>query len=457
MMHGYLAFDSKEQLLVPFRTWRNTITEEAERILTEKFQYNIPQRWSIAHLYQSILNKEEHVKEINFLTTLAGYVHWQLTGEKVLGVGDASGMFPIDPSTKTYHQEMKNIFGQLIEKAHVAIDLDHILPKVLVAGEEAGKLSESGAYLIDPTGNLRPGIPVCPPEGDAGTGMVATNSVAKGTGNISAGTSAFAMIVLEKELENVHPEIDMVTTPSGELVGMVHTNNCSSDINAWVSIFEEFTNSLGMEISRDKLFTVLFNKALEGDTDCGGLLSYGYFSGENITGVNEGRPLFVRTPGSRFDLANFMRIHLASAFGAMRIGMDILKSENVQIDRLVGHGGIFKTPEVGQRILASAMEAPVTVMDTAGEGGAWGIALLAAYMMDRHGKSLENFLAEDVFGQDQGITITPSAEEIAGYQIFMRRYREGIDIEKTAIHQLQEKGVIENAGTTERRSIPSKS
>lgn len=265
------------------------------------------------------------------------------------------------------------------------------------------------------------------------------------------------MIVLEKELENVHPEIDMVTTPSGELVGMVHTNNCSSDINAWVSIFEEFTNSLGMEISRDKLFTVLFNKALEGDTDCGGLLSYGYFSGENITGVNEGRPLFVRTPGSRFDLANFMRIHLASAFGAMRIGMDILKSENVQIDRLVGHGGIFKTPEVGQRILASAMEAPVTVMDTAGEGGAWGIALLAAYMMDRHGKSLENFLAEDVFGQDQGITITPSAEEIAGYQIFMRRYREGIDIEKTAIHQLQEKGVIENAGTTERRSIPSKS
>lgn len=287
--------------------------------------------------------------------------------------------------------------------------------------------------------------------------MVATNSVAKRTGNISAGTSAFAMIVLEKELENVHPEIDMVTTPSGELVGMVHTNNCSSDINAWVSIFEEFTNSLGMEISRDKLFTVLFNKALEGDTDCGGLLSYGYFSGENITGVNEGRPLFVRTPGSRFDLANFMRIHLASAFGAMRIGMDILKSENVQIDRLVGHGGIFKTPEVGQRILASAMEAPVTVMDTAGEGGAWGIALLAAYMMDRHGKSLENFLAEDVFGQDQGITITPSAEEIAGYQIFMRRYREGIDIEKTAIHQLQEEGVIENAGTTERRSVSSKS
>ena len=312
-------------------------------------------------------------------------------------------------------------------------------------------------YLIDPTGNLKPGIPICPPEGDAGTGMVATNSVAKRTGNISAGTSAFAMIVLEKELENVHPEIDMVTTPSGELVGMVHTNNCSSDINAWVSIFEEFTNSLGMEISRDKLFTVLFNKALEGDTDCGGLLSYGYFSGENITGVNEGRPLFVRTPGSRFDLANFMRIHLASAFGAMRIGMDILKSEDVQIDRLVGHGGIFKTPEAGQRILASAMEAPVTVMDTAGEGGAWGIALLAAYMMDRHGKSLENFLAEDVFGQDQGITITPSAEEIAGYQIFMRRYREGIDIEKTAIHQLQEKGVIENAGTTERRSIPSKS
>lgn len=436
MMHGYMAFDKEDRLLVPFRTWRNSITEEAEKKLTEVFQYNIPQRWSIAHLYQAVLNKEEHVSDVNFLTTLAGYVHWQLTGEKVLGIGDASGMFPIDIETKNYNQEMVAIFQKLLEKESVELDLNTILPTVLLAGDQGGTLTQDGAYLIDPTGTLQPGIPLCPPEGDAGTGMVATNSVAKRTGNISAGTSAFAMIVLEKELQKVYPEIDMVTTPSGDLVGMVHTNNCSSDINAWVKIFEEFTQALGLDVSREKLFSVLFQEALKGDSDCGGLLSYGYFSGENITGVSEGRPLFVRKPDSNFNLANFMRVHLASAFGAMRIGMEILKAEDIQIDRLIGHGGIFKTPEVGQRILAAAMEAPVTVMETAGEGGAWGIALLASYMSNKDGMDLGSFLDHQVFGEDQGVTIEPSEEDLKGYEIFVERYREGIAIEKSAVDKL---------------------
>lgn len=436
MMHGYLPFDSSDKLLVPFRTWRNAITQEAETILTKEFEFNIPQRWSIAHLYQAILNKEEHVKSIHFLTTLSGYVHWQLTGEKVLGIGDASGMFPIDTTTKTYDSTMKKTFDYLIEKENVSLDLNSILPKVLLAGEKAGTLTKEGAYLIDPTGNLKPGIPLCPPEGDAGTGMVATNSVAVRTGNISAGTSAFAMIVLESDLKEVHPEIDIVTTPSGDLVGMVHTNNCSSDINAWMSIFEEFSQSLGLDISREKLFTILFQKALEADLDCGGLLSYGYFSGENITSMNEGRPLFVRNPDSHFNLANFMRTHLATAFGAMRIGMDILKQENIQIDSLVGHGGIFKTPEVAQRILASAMEAPVTVLETAGEGGAWGIALLASYLLEDSEIPLQEFLTEGVFGSDTGVTITPTEEEIQGYDQFMSRYKKGLCIEKQAIDSL---------------------
>lgn len=436
MMHGYMAFDKDDELLVPFRTWRNTITGEAEEQLTKAFHYNIPQRWSIAHLYQAILNKEEHVKNISYLTTLAGYLHWQLTGEKVLGIGDASGMFPIDIDTKNYHQKMVTTFNDLIKKENISIDLNEVLPKILYAGDEAGKLSQQGAYLIDPTGNLKPGIPICPPEGDAGTGMVATNSVAKRTGNVSAGTSAFAMIVLEKELKEVHPEIDLVTTPSGDLVAMAHANNCTSDINAWMKLFKEFTEALGLEISTDKLFTTLFNKALEGDADCGGLLSYGYYSGENITGVNEGRPLFVRSPESNFNLANFMRVHIASAFGAMRIGIEILKKEDIEIDKLVGHGGIFTTPEVAQRILAAAMEAPVTVMSTAGEGGAWGIALLAAYMQNKNGKTLEQFLAEDVFANSEGITIAPTAEDLAGYEQFIKRYANGLSIEKAAIKDL---------------------
>lgn len=437
MMHGYMAFDKKEQLLVPFRTWRNSMTEEAEQKLTEQFSYNIPQRWSIAHLYQAILNKENHIEQIDYLTTLAGYIHWQLTDEKVIGIGDASGMFPIDIATKTYHQKMIETFGQLVEKEDVTMDLHAILPKVLLAGDEAGKLTQEGAYLLDPTGNLKPGIPICPPEGDAGTGMVATNSVAKRTGNVSVGTSAFAMIVLEKELQAVYPEIDLVTTPSGELVGMVHTNNCSSDINAWMKLFQEVTATFGFEVSTEKLFSMLLKEALNGNPDCGGLLSYGYYSGENITGVNEGRPLFVRSPESKFNLANFMRVHLASAFGAMRMGLDILKQEQIQIDTLVGHGGIFKTPEVGQRILAAAMRAPITVMDTASEGGAWGIALLAAYMKSGAKQSLAAFLSQEVFKDNHGVTLEPTEDEMAGYEVFLKRYREGIEIEKQAIENLR--------------------
>lgn len=455
MMHGYLVFDKQDELLVPFRTWRNTITAEAEQKLTKSFEYNIPQRWSIAHLYQAILNEEEHVDQISFLTTLAGYVHWQLTGKKVLGIGDASGIFPIDLKEKNYNQTMKQIFDELIATKGVNLNINQIFPEVLLAGEAAGTLTKSGAFLLDPTGILQPGIPLCPPEGDAGTGMVATNSVAQRSGNISAGTSAFAMIVLEDDLREVHSEIDLVTTPSGDLVGMVHTNNCSSDINAWIGIFDEFTKVLGLEINRDKIFATLFQEALKGDADCGGLLSYGYFSGENITGVNEGRPLFIRTPESKFTLANFIRTHITSAFGAMRLGMEILKEENVAIDRLVGHGGIFKTPKVGQTILASAMESPVTVMETAGEGGAWGIALLAAYLLEQENLALKEFLDEKVFSANQGVTITPSQTDIDGYQEFVERYREGVTIEESAIKNFQLKEQS-NVRELEGDRIPSK-
>lgn len=436
MMHGYMAFDKDGQLLVPFRTWRNSMTQDAEQVLTERFNFNIPQRWSIAHLYQAILNKEEHRSRIEYVTTLAGYVHWQLTAEKVIGIGDASGMFPIDTETKTYNQEMVAIFEQLAEEEGCTLKLNSIFPKVLLAGEDAGRLTQEGAYLLDPTGHLKPGIPICPPEGDAGTGMVATNSVAKRTGNVSVGTSAFAMIVLERELQAVYPEIDLVTTPSGEVVGMVHTNNCSSDINAWMQLFQEVTETLGLEISRDRLFSILLREALNGDPDCGGLLTYGYYSGENITGMNEGRPLFLRSPDSRFNLANFMRVHLASAFGAMRMGFDILERENIQIDTLVGHGGIFKTPEVGQRILAAAMRAPITVLNTASEGGAWGIALLASYMKFGDGESLEQFLRQKVFQEKQGVTLKATENELNGYDMFMERYRQGLAIEEQAIEKL---------------------
>ena len=347
---GFSAFDKEGTLLVPFRTWRNTITGQAAEELTELFQYNIPQRWSIAHLYQAILNKEEHVKDVAYFTTLSGYIHWQLTGQKVLGVGDASGMFPIDPATSDFYDGLIEKFDKLVEDRGYSWKLREIMPKVLCAGDDAGCLTEEGVKLLDPTGTLQAGIPVCPPEGDAGTGMTATNSVAKRTGNVSAGTSVFAMIVLEKELSKVYTEIDMVTTPSGSPVAMAHANNCTSDLNAWVNIFKEYSEAMGMKVDMNTLFGTLYNKALEGDADCGGLLSYGYYSGENIIPIDEGRPVFIRTPNSKFNLANFMRTHLYAALGALKIGMDILvKEEHIQIDKILGHGGLFKTPGVGQR------------------------------------------------------------------------------------------------------------
>lgn len=438
MMHGYLAFDRQESLLVPFRTWRNAMTGQAEKELTKLFNYPIPQRWSIAHLHQAILNNEEHVKEIDFLTTLAGYVHWKMTGKKVIGVGDASGMFPIDNTTRGYHPEMFRQYNELIRDKGYTWQLESILPNILFAGDNAGSLTVEGAKLLDPSGKLEAGIPICPPEGDAGTGMTATNSVSKKTGNVSAGTSAFAMIVLEKELQKVHPEIDLVTTPSGNLVAMVHTNNCSSDVNAWIDLFTEFSAAAGLKLDKNELFSLLFNEALKGDLDGGGLLSYGYYSGENITHINQGRPLFVRQPDSKFTLANFMRVNLYTAFGAMKIGMDILtKEEKININKIVGHGGIFKTKEVGQRVMASVMDAPVTVMHTAGEGGAWGIALLAAYLRQKeNNETLADFLENKVFKEDKGTTIEPLAEEVAGFEIFMERYKMGLPIEQAAIDYL---------------------
>lgn len=439
MMHGYLAFDSQGSLLVPFRTWRNTMTEEAADKLTEEFHFNIPQRWSIAHLYQAILNQEEHVKDVAFFTTLAGYVHWKLTGKKVLGVGDASGMFPIDSSTGDYHSNMLEQFNSLTEPNGFPWKLEDILPKVLNAGEEAGCLTEEGAGLLDSSKTLQPGIPLCPPEGDAGTGMVATNSVAVKTGNVSAGTSVFAMIVLDQPLKNVHKEIDLVTTPSGEAVAMVHCNNCTSDLNAWVGLFREFAESFGIQADPGQLFSVLYQKALQADPDCGGLLAYNYFSGESITGFEEGRPLFVRTAESRFNLANFMRVHLFTALGALKNGLDILlKEEKVQVDKLYGHGGLFKTPVVGQRIMAAAVNSPVAVMETAGEGGAWGIALLASYMKNRkENESLAQFLNETVFGGETGITENPDPEDVKGFDQFMQCYNEGLPIERAAIQCLK--------------------
>ncbi|MCT1183421.1 ATPase [Lactococcus lactis] len=436
MMHGYMAFDAKDKLLVPFRTWRNSTTLEAAESLTKLFEFNIPERWTIAHYYQAILNQEKHIKQVDYLTTLAGYVHWQLTGEKVLGIGDASGMFPIDSKTKTFDQKLISLFEKQLEAEQFSVDLKSILPKVLRAGERAGTLTEQGAFLIDPTGGLKAGIPLCPPEGDAGTGMVATDSIEVKTGNVSVGTSAFAMIVIEKPLSRVYPEIDIVTTPDGEIVGMVHANNSTSDINAWIKLFEEYTMSLGIEVSREKIFSILFNKALEADKDLGGLLSYGYFSGENITKVSEGRPLFVRLPNSNFNLANFMRTHISSAFGAMRVGMDLLKYEKIEISGLVGHGGIFKTPKVGQQILAAALQKPVTVMETAGEGGAWGMAVLGAFLSSEFG-NLNEFLQQKVFVDTKSITIIPKPEDEESYNLFIKRYHEGLDIERQAIEKMK--------------------
>lgn len=438
MMHGYMAFSKDGELLVPFRTWRNTITEEAAAKLTEKFEFNIPQRWSAAHLYQAILNGEEHVKEIDYLTTLAGYVHWKLTGQKVLGVGDASGMFPIDSRTGKFDETILEKFTELTAACGYPWNIRTILPKVLSAGETAGILTAEGAALLDKSGNLKSQIPMCPPEGDAGTGMTATNSVGVRTGNVSAGTSVFAMIVLEHEMKKVHTEIDMVTTPDGNPVAMVHCNNCTSDLNAWVGIFREFAECFGIEADTSRLFSVLYNKALEGESDCGGLLAYNYFSGEPVTGFEEGRPLFVRKAENKFSLANFMRVHLYSSLAALKAGMDILmKEEDVFVDKMYGHGGLFKTKGVGQRIMAAAMNAPVSVMETAGEGGAWGIALLAAYMRQKsQGEGLDSYLAQKVFAGESGSEIKPVAEDVKGFEDFMETYMSGLPIERAAVDHL---------------------
>ena len=438
MMHGYLPFDKGDNLLAPFRTWRNTTTGQAAEKLTALFQFNIPQRWSIAHLYQAILNKEAHANEITHLTTLAGYVHWKLTGLKVMGIGEASGMFPIDSKTNDYDVRMLGQFNDLLKSENIPWKLQDILPKVLVAGAAAGVLSADGARLLDPSGQLQAGIPFCPPEGDAGTGMVATNSVAVRTGNVSAGTSVFAMIVLEKALSKLYPEIDMVTTPAGMPVAMVHSNNCTSDLNAWVELFHQFTKVMGTEVSQSRLFETLYQQALEGDADGGGMLAYNYFSGEHLTHFEEGRPLFVRTPESHFTLANFMRTHLFSSLGALKIGMAILEQEKVKLDQLLGHGGFFKTKGVGQKIMAAAMNVPVTVMDSAGEGGAWGIALLGAYMLLKaKGESLDAYLSDRVFASEKGLTIQPDQRDIDGFAAFMERYKKGLGIERAAVDALK--------------------
>ncbi|WP_405172955.1 FGGY-family carbohydrate kinase [Paenibacillus sp. FSL H8-0280] len=442
MMQGYIALDQTGELLVPFRTWRNATTGKAASELTEKFQFKIPERWSIAHLYQAILNGEEHVANINYITTLSGYIHRLLTGSKAMGIGDASGMFPIDESTLGYHEEMLNKFDDIIADKGYAWNLKDILPTVYTAGEHAGYLSEAGTRLLDPSGNLESNIPLCPPEGDAGTGMVATNSVQKRTGNISVGTSIFAMIVLDKNLSRVYPEIDIVTTPDGNPVAMVLANNCSSDINAWVDLFREFYEAMGQKPDMNQLFSVLFNEALKADADGGGLLSYGYYSGENITGIAKGRPLFVRSPESRFNLANFMRVHLFAAFAALRLGLDILtQKEHVTIEHIWAHGGLFKTPLVAQKICASALNIPVSVMSTAGEGGAWGMAILASYMVNKQQhESLADYLTTKVFIDAEGQEVSPNSADVNGFALFMERYTEGLAIEQSAVDHFVENG-----------------
>lgn len=435
MMHGYMAFNNKEEILVPFRTWRNTNTGKAAAELSELFVYNIPLRWSISHLYQAILNKEEHVKDITFLTTLAGYVHWQITGEKVLGIGDASGMLPIDPATKNYSAEMVAKFDKLVAPYGFSWKLTDILPKVLLAGENAGCLTEEGAKKLDVSGHLKAGIPVCPPEGDAGTGMVATNAVKQRTGNVSAGTSSFSMIVLEKDLSKPYEMIDMVTTPDGSLVAMVHCNNCTSDLNAWVNLFKEYQELMGMPVDMDEIFGKLYNNALSGDADCGGLISYNYFSGEPVTGLTEGRPLFLRTANDKFNLANFMRAHLYASVGVLKIGNDILfNEEKIKVDRITGHGGLFRTKGVGQRVLAAAINSPISVMETAGEGGAWGIALLGSYLVNNDKKqSLADFLDEKVFAGNAGVEVSPTAEDVAGFNAYIEKYKACLPVEEAAV------------------------
>jgi len=433
MMHGYLAFDAQGRLLMPFRTWRNTTTEQAAAKLTERFGFNIPQRWSVAHLYQAILNGEGHVKSIAAVTTLAGYVHRRLSGQNVLGVGDASGMFPIDSRTMTYDAAMAKGFAEL-----TGIEIPAIFPPVLAAGDDAGSLTFEGVALLDGSGKLQPGVPMCPPEGDAGTGMVATNSVAARTGNVSAGTSVFAMIVLEQALSKLHIEIDMVTTPDGLPVAMVHCNSCTSDLDAWVKLFGEAAAMMGAKISKPQLYDALYFEALKGDADGGGLMSFNYYSGEPITGLEAGRPLLVRLPESPMTLADFMRVQLYSTMATLSIGMEILTvDEGVKLEELLGHGGLFKTPGVGQRLMAAALKVPVSVRESAAEGGAWGIALLAAYRVQGVGKSLPAFL-NIVFSDSKSTRVEPDAADVAGFEIFIERYRMALAIEKAAVEFLDD-------------------
>ena len=448
MMHGYMAFGpngvaskgapvgEEEKILVPFRTWRNTNTGAAAAKLSELFNYNIPLRWSISHLYQCILDNEEHVKDITYLTTLAGYIHWRLTGKKCLGIGDASGMIPVDPETKNYNAEMVKKFNDLVADKGFPWKLEDILPECIVAGHPAGFLTEHGAKRLDISGHLKPGCPLCPPEGDAGTGMVATNAVKQRTGNVSAGTSSFSMIVLEKDLSKPSEMIDMVTTPDGSLVAMVHCNNCTSDINAWVKLFKEYQELLGVPVDMNEVYGKLYNNALKGDADCSGVLAYNYISGEPVTGLQEGRPLVVRSPNDKFNLANFIRSNLYATVAVLKLGNDILfKEEKVKVDRITGHGGLFKTKGVGQRVLAAALNSPISVMETAGEGGAWGIALLAGYVVNnKENLNLADYLEKVVFGGNTGEEIAPTPEEVEGFNKYIEVYKAGLAIEQAAVN-----------------------
>lgn len=436
MMHGYLPFDKDDNLLVPFRTWRNTITAQAAKKLSELFHFNIPQRWSIAHLYQAILNGESHIDDITYFTTLAGYVHWKLSGEKVLGIGEASGMFPIDSDTCNYDADMLSKFSQLEEVKARTWNIENILPKVLVAGENAGFLTEEGAKLLDPSGLLNAGAVMCPPEGDAGTGMVATNSISVRTGNISAGTSIFSMVVLESPLKNVYEEIDIVTTPTGKNVAMVHCNNCCTDLDYWFDLFIEFSKLSGSKLSKPQIYDLLYNTALDGDSDCGGLVSFNYFSGEPVTKIESGRPLFMRSENSRFNLSNFIRTQIYSTMATLKLGMEILENEQVKIDCLTGHGGLFKTPVVGQKLLAGAMNSPISVMETAGEGGAWGIAVLARYAFDGEGKSLDDYLNTKIFSRYKSTTIEPDEKDVQGFKKYIELYKKALTVEKTAVSNI---------------------
>lgn len=445
MMHGYLAFDKNEDLLVPFRTWRNGNTSEAAAILSEKFQFNIPERWSIAHIFQGVLDNERHVRQVEYITTLAGYVHWYLTGEKVLGIGDASGMFPIDINQKNYRPDLINVTNQLFQEHGFNKPIEKILPKVSVSGESGGCLTKEGAKLLDASNKLESGCIMCPPEGDAGTGMVATNTVATNTGNVSAGTSAFSMVVLSQELKDKYPEIDIVTTPNGNEVAMIHTNNCTSDINDWMNLFSEVLKVMGVDFSSDELYGQIFRSSLNSDDNIGGLLSYNYVSGENITNVEQGYPLFVREPNYNFNLANFMKMHLYSAFSTLKIGMDMLKkNESIELEKLIAHGGIFKTKGVAQQVLSSALDNDITVMNTASEGGAWGIAILSYFTSLETMQTLEQFLNEVVFVNIEEETLSPVKQEVDHFNNYVEKMKLGLPIERLFSKHLGGKAYARN-------------